>query len=276
MANNDKRREQHHAVFNDSPAAKQVEVNLHIAPVEEPTTVIDPSVTQSTGSDVVIQPEVTTLVTIEPPVEEPTTVIDPSVTQSSTPTQPIDNTEKPLEIQTRADMGTPVDESSTVTDLATNVPSQTDTPAPITLTNDPFINDQLVKGLEGIKEKFNTSNMARVSDHHVDIFNAFTRAVASLPQPEFNNLLHNLLNYYNDNKDGHGASKIILQGVETSALSPVRQRDYYTMFATLHSLKDPSTRAKKARSINWEALSGRMSSDYGIAFSDKIKKCFNI
>jgi hypothetical protein len=263
MENNDKRREQHHAVFNNTPEAKQVEVNLHIAPVEEPVEEPSTAVTETP-----MQEEQLLTAAIDESVNQP---IDTTQTKETT----ID-TEEPLEIQTRTDMGTPVGESATVTDLTTNLPPQTEVSTPVTLTTDPFINAQLLRGLDGIKEKYDASNMAKVSDHHVDIFNAFTRAVANLPQPEFNNLLHNLLNYYHENKDGHGASKIILQGVETSTLSPSKQRDYYTMFATLHSLKDPSTRAKKAKNINWDSVAGRMNSDQGLIFSDKVKKCFNI
>ena len=263
MANNDKRREQHHAVFNNSPEAKQVEVNLHIAPVEEPVEEQPIVVTETpTQEEQLVTPVVDTT------VQE---AIDP-IQQQDTVTTP----EAPIEEQTTVVTETPVTEPSIPANISTDTQSQSEVSTPVIFTTDPFINAQLIRGLEGIKEKYNTSNMARVGDHHVDIFNAFTRAISNLPQSEFNNLLHNLLNYYHDNKEEHGASKIILQGVETSALSPVKQRDYYTMFATLHSLKDPTTRAKKARSVNWEALAGRMSPEQGPVFSEKVKKCFNI
>jgi hypothetical protein len=144
------------------------------------------------------------------------------------------------------------------------------------LCPDALINKQLVRGLEGIRELFETSQMSNVGPFHVDTYNSLSRALTVLSWEDTKTTLDNLFLYMEKYSEGHCHQNNILQNVTFCKLSKSAQLEYTKLISLFVSLQNPSSRGVTAKAINWNTVPAGFTAAHGNDYTDKFKRYFNI
>jgi hypothetical protein len=148
--------------------------------------------------------------------------------------------------------------------------------APLVLSPDPFINEQLIRGFTGIAEKFLAKQMSQVGKHHPDIYNALSRLCQRADYKVFSETLTNLFDYFNANNAGHCNILNILVNVTSSGLTKEQQNEYIAIVSLIYALRNPKTRGGMAKSMTWANLSSSVGSATAKELVPKLKRYFNI
>lgn len=146
----------------------------------------------------------------------------------------------------------------------------------VVLCPNPLNNSQLVRGLEGIREKFDNKNMSRAAEHHRDVYSALSRILTSVDIDERSSTITNLLNYINAHRDGHADSRNILQGINVSGLDAGKQKEYIKLMTIFVTLADPDSRGIKAKQINWKTFPAGLLQENAVAITRAFTQYFNI
>jgi hypothetical protein len=146
----------------------------------------------------------------------------------------------------------------------------------LTLCPDTLINKQLVRGLEGIRELFESGQMSNVGPFHVDTYNALSRALTLLSWEDTKLTLDNIFKYMERYSEGHCHQNIILQNVTFCTLSKSSQLEYTKLMSLFVSLQNPSSRGVTAKQINWSTFPAGFTPAHGEAYTAKFKRYFNI
>lgn len=146
----------------------------------------------------------------------------------------------------------------------------------VVFCTDQSIDIPLVRGFEGLRVKFEDSQMALVGTEHRDIYNALTRLFHNFPQQVIDSTLANLFAYAHANKDRHMDKAIVLQGHGASGLDKEAQQEYIKLISIILHLSDPIGRGKRAKGVNWVAFPNGLKARNKDVITRALKTYFNI